>query len=83
MNTQKRFYRPVGERFMFRDVELEVAATCRCDGCHFYVNDHHQNKCALLPFIGNYTIEEKKAVGPCSVCTRADNESVIFKLVKE
>ena len=83
MTTPKKFYRPVGERFMFRDVELEVKATCRCDGCYFYENDHHQNKCALVAIHGRYFRDEKNSLGPCSVWHRADSQSVIFKEVKE
>ena len=83
MNTQEKFYRPVGDRFMFRDVELEVKATCRCNGCYFYENDHHQNQCALVAIRGRYYREEKNSLGPCSIDFRADDQSVIFKQVKE
>ena len=83
MNTPEQFYRPVGDRFKFRDVELEVKATCRCDGCYFFENDHHHGKCAQLQSLDRFTREEIESVGHCSVDFRADNESVIFMLVKE
>ena len=80
---EEKFYRPVGERFKFRDVKLEVTASFRCDGCYFYENDHHQNVCQLLQFRSNFTREELLSPGLCTICSRSDNQSVIFKLVKE
>ena len=76
-------YRPVGERFNFYGTELQVAAFGGCQGCYFYDKEHHQHDGTNLRLCRGLTRIDRFYLGPCSAHFRADNESVIFKQVKE
>ena len=70
----KDFTRPIGEKFDYNGVTLEVVKSKYdvCKGCYFYPADE---KC--------YLHRDINITGRCSVLYRTDHENVKFKEVKE
>lgn len=80
-------FRPVGERFNFGDVVLEVVAyaCCTygdCTGCYFYSCFYD------IPYPGQTTCIRNcekfvSVIGHCYSEDREDGEDIIFRKVKE
>ena len=64
--------RPIGDKFDFCGITLEVVDSCNCKGCYFFKTDYH----TYCEGYGNET------VGPCGPFVRSDEKSVIFKEVE-
>ena len=61
--------RPIGERFKYVDVTLEVRKGNRCAGCYYLIA---LNVCT-----------RNLIAGECGAVRRADGESVVFARVEE
>ena len=71
--------RPVGERFKFQHVFLEVRAAPDCNGCYFHHDDGEGNICKFNE--GRYNMNEFEYVGYCLMEERPDRKNVIFRKV--
>ena len=63
--------RPIGDKFDYEGVTLEVVNHQDCLGCYFY---EHYIRC-------NNTII-REAIGACEAFKRNDNKNIIFKEAK-